>query len=58
MPACEDSTRQLRKNGIVDVRCKNKVGRQFLVEMQMILGYNSAERKEIGERISVQPLLF
>lgn len=26
----------LRKNSIVDVRCKDKLGRQFLVEMQMI----------------------
>lgn len=26
----------LRKNSIVDVRCKDKVGRQFIVEMQMI----------------------
>ena len=26
----------LRKNSIVDVRCKDKQGRQFLVEMQMI----------------------
>ena len=26
----------LRKNSIVDVRCKDKFGRQFLVEMQMI----------------------
>ena len=26
----------LRKNSIVDVRCKDKMGRQFLVEMQMI----------------------
>lgn len=26
----------LRKNSIVDVRCKDKTGRQFLVEMQMI----------------------
>lgn len=26
----------LRKNSIVDVRCKDKLGRQFIVEMQMI----------------------
>ena len=26
----------LRKNSIVDVRCKDKAGRQFIVEMQMI----------------------
>lgn len=26
----------LRKNGIVDVRCKDKRGRQYLVEMQMV----------------------
>lgn len=26
----------LRKNSIVDVRCKDKTGRQFIVEMQMI----------------------
>lgn len=26
----------LRKNSIVDVRCKDKIGRQFIVEMQMI----------------------
>lgn len=26
----------LRKNSIVDVRCKDKAGRQFLVEMQMV----------------------
>ncbi|MEG1748249.1 MAG: Rpn family recombination-promoting nuclease/putative transposase, partial [Tannerellaceae bacterium] len=26
----------LRKNSIVDVRCKDKTGRLFLVEMQMI----------------------
>lgn len=26
----------LRKNSIVDVRCKDKGGRQFLVEMQMV----------------------
>ena len=26
----------LRKNSIVDVRCKDKKGRQFIVEMQMI----------------------
>ena len=26
----------LRKNSIVDVRCKDKNGRQFIVEMQMI----------------------
>ena len=26
----------LRKNTVVDVRCKDKIGRQFLVEMQMI----------------------
>ena len=26
----------LRKNSIVDVRCKDKSGRQFIVEMQMI----------------------
>lgn len=26
----------LRKNSIVDVRCKDKTGRQFLVEMQMV----------------------
>ncbi|MEG1865667.1 MAG: Rpn family recombination-promoting nuclease/putative transposase, partial [Bacteroides sp.] len=26
----------LRKNSIVDVRCKDKQGRQFLVEMQMV----------------------
>ena len=26
----------MRKNSIVDVRCKDKQGRQFIVEMQMI----------------------
>ena len=26
----------LKKNSIVDVRCKDKMGRQFLVEMQML----------------------
>ena len=26
----------LRKNSIVDVRCKDQLGRQFLVEMQML----------------------
>lgn len=26
----------LRKNSIVDVRCKHKSGRPFIVEMQMI----------------------
>ena len=26
----------LRKNSIVDVRCKDKRGRQYLVEMQMV----------------------
>lgn len=36
MPAEIVPENPLRKNSIVDVRCKDRLGRQFLVEMQMI----------------------
>ena len=32
----------LKKNSIVDVRCKDKMGRQFLVEMQMLWSLHAA----------------
>lgn len=34
----------LRKNSIVDVRCKDKFGRQFIAEMQMIWSLEFKQR--------------
>ena len=34
----------LKKNSIVDVRCKDKLGRQFIVEMQMLWSQTFMQR--------------